>query len=237
MPTSGGLYPPRVKKTRLSSVTVFPAAMVVNDYLAGLGVLLTSGKPVVKVLMLHPMKSAWIAYDGTNTEELKKLDQDFIKASELLSGLHIDYHYGDETIIRKYGKNVGEDGELLYNLMQKWSVPIIGIFEKGKHIKQIHYQERNIGDAQIFFMVNHSQSDIYNAEIVIKGKGRVKLLDLSGSKEIKDLPCSCMENTTKTDLVFHPMQSHVIIWEKCDEKDATTCCEELKASGVKCAVV
>jgi AraC-like DNA-binding protein len=75
-----------------------------NDYLARLGVLLTEGKNAVNILMLHPMRSGWVSYDGTNNEVIADLDRDFIKASEILSGMHMDYHYGDETIISRHGR-------------------------------------------------------------------------------------------------------------------------------------
>ena len=80
------------------------------DYLARLSVLLTEGTKLVDVLLIHPMHSGWISYDGTNNETIRKLDVDFIRASETLSGLHIDYHFGDETLIRKYGSV--ENGKL-----------------------------------------------------------------------------------------------------------------------------
>lgn len=75
-----------------------------NDYFARLGVLLTSGRQAVGVLLLHPMKSAWIYYNGKNNEFIRKLDDDFVKATTTLSNLHIDHHYGDETILRNYGR-------------------------------------------------------------------------------------------------------------------------------------
>lgn len=75
-----------------------------NDYFARLGMLLSDGSNVCDVLLLHPMKSGWIAYNHSNTPGLQKLDKDFARATETLAGLHIDHHYGDETIIGKYGK-------------------------------------------------------------------------------------------------------------------------------------
>lgn len=78
-----------------------------NNYFSRLGFLLTSGKPVVDVLIIHPLKSAWVAYDNSNNEVLRGLDRDFLWISETLSDLHIDYHYGDETLIRKYGRVEG----------------------------------------------------------------------------------------------------------------------------------
>lgn len=80
-----------------------------NDYFARLSVLLTSGKCVVPVLLLHPMKSGWITYNGKNNSYLKKLDAEFVLATETLADLHLDFHYGDETIIRKYGRMEGAD--------------------------------------------------------------------------------------------------------------------------------
>lgn len=75
-----------------------------NDYFARLGVLLTSGKDGSNVLLLHPIKSGWIAYNSHNSESLEKIDKDFVEATKTLSDLHIGYHYGDETIIQRYGK-------------------------------------------------------------------------------------------------------------------------------------
>lgn len=255
---------------------------IFNDYLARLGVLLTSGKPVAKVLVLHPIRSAWIAYDGTYTEELKKLDRDFVRVSEWLSGLHVDYHYGDETIISKYGRvesnrfvvgrcsydvvvmpsmltvdvttvellsefidNGGcvivsgdfpelccgrrderlnilknkvryiKDKDELYDILKNYSVPTISVRDgNGCHIENIRYHQRDMGDVQIFFLVNHSQTEEYTAEIEINGKGRIRLLDLNEVPQIKDLPYVFTQNTTKARLVFRPMQSYVVLWEK-----------------------
>lgn len=82
-----------------------------NDYLARLGQLLGEGRKYVDVLLLHPMHSGWVSYDGTNNAELQALDADFIHASELLSGAHIDYHLGDEVILRRHGRSL-PDGRL-----------------------------------------------------------------------------------------------------------------------------
>ena len=76
---------------------------VFNDYFARLGVLLTAGKNAPDVLLIHPMKSGWITYDNTYNESLKQLDDDFEKVTQMLSDLHIEHHYGDETIISRHG--------------------------------------------------------------------------------------------------------------------------------------
>ncbi|WFR56358.1 glycosyl hydrolase [Anaerocolumna sp. AGMB13025] len=88
-----------------------------NDYLGRLCVVLSEGSQTADVLLLHPMGSGFIAYDGTRTEEIISLDDAFTKLSETLSGNHISYHFGDETIIKRHGKVEGSRfvvGEISY---------------------------------------------------------------------------------------------------------------------------
>lgn len=92
-------YPP----SHFTQQTWWKHANRFNDYLGRLCVALSEGDQTADVLLLHPMRSGYLAFDGTRTKEMKTLDEEFIKASECLSGSHISYHYGDETIIKKYG--------------------------------------------------------------------------------------------------------------------------------------
>lgn len=73
-----------------------------NDVLARLGKLLSTSEKLVDVLLLHPMHSGWVSYDGTNNEELKKLDDSFAATCNLLSGAHLDYHLGDEVVMARH---------------------------------------------------------------------------------------------------------------------------------------
>lgn len=90
-----------------------------NNTIARLGQLLGTNKKEINVLLLHPMHSGWITYDGTNNAELAKLDEDFSNATLMLSGAHIDYHLGDETILRRHAglkeKGCVSVGEYTYN--------------------------------------------------------------------------------------------------------------------------
>ncbi|WP_320128892.1 glycosyl hydrolase [uncultured Sphaerochaeta sp.] len=74
-----------------------------QDYLGRLSTLLIEGHKILEILLLHPMHSAWIAYDGTNNEQIKALDKDFIKATTMLSSQHLDYHLGDEGVLASDG--------------------------------------------------------------------------------------------------------------------------------------
>lgn len=79
-----------------------------NNYFARLGMLLAEGENAARILVIHPLRSGWIALDdscyknGTNAE-LAHIDDSFTRLSEILSSLHLDYHYGDEEIIAGYG--------------------------------------------------------------------------------------------------------------------------------------
>lgn len=75
-----------------------------NDYFARLSVILSEGKNKPDILVIHPINSAWIAYNYNYTDTLKKLEDCFSWLSQTLSDFHFEYHFGDETIISKYGK-------------------------------------------------------------------------------------------------------------------------------------
>ncbi len=78
-----------------------------NDYFARLGKLIADTNEEADVLLLHPMHSAYIAYNGKNTPDLKKFDRELTKALRALAGHHIGYHLGDEKIIAGHGSVEG----------------------------------------------------------------------------------------------------------------------------------
>jgi hypothetical protein len=75
-----------------------------NDYVARLGLFLSEGRSAAKVLLLHPIRSGWVMYDGRDYDDaMRELDADFVRAADWLSGGHVEYHLGDETIIEAHG--------------------------------------------------------------------------------------------------------------------------------------
>lgn len=91
-------YPP----SHFTQQTWWKEAKIFNDYLSRLCVALSEGDQTADVLLLHPMRSGYVTFDGTRTEGIQLVDDEFTKASECLSGNHISYHFGDETIIKKH---------------------------------------------------------------------------------------------------------------------------------------
>ncbi len=88
-----------------------------NDYFARLGKLVSDSEEQADVLLLHPLHTAYVAYNGTNCAELQRYDRALVEALRILSGNHIGYHLGDETIMKEYGSVEGSllrVGECVY---------------------------------------------------------------------------------------------------------------------------
>ena len=74
-----------------------------NDYFARLGKLIADSDEKADVLLVHPMHTGYIAYNGSNCAEIQKYDAKLTEALRILSGNHIGYHLGDEVIMREHG--------------------------------------------------------------------------------------------------------------------------------------
>lgn len=85
-------------------------------YYNRLGLTLSMGKENVKCLIIHPIHSCYLDYkrieDRATTEEL---DSGIVKIMSYFSDRQISYHFGDETLIRKYG--TVENGKFKVGLM------------------------------------------------------------------------------------------------------------------------
>lgn len=93
-------YPPSlfIQQTWWDEYKVF------NDYLGRLNVVLSEGEQLADALLLHPMRSGYVVYNGTRTDAIRRLDDRFTQVCTRLSEEHISYHLGDETILAKYGR-------------------------------------------------------------------------------------------------------------------------------------
>ena len=86
---------------------------LLNDYFARLIFMLTRGERRADVLMIHPIRSAWILFDGkeisgpVDTHGGKELVDYNARQAEIANSMlsiHRDFDYGDEGIISRYGK-------------------------------------------------------------------------------------------------------------------------------------
>ncbi len=87
----------------------------VEDYFAGLGVIMTRGKYKADVLLLSSISSAWCLFENNDKKGCDKISDAFKNISYLLADLHRDHEYGDEVIIKKYGKV--KDGKFIVGSM------------------------------------------------------------------------------------------------------------------------
>jgi hypothetical protein len=84
-------------------------ASLLTDYVGRLGYALTRGKRVVEILVLYPIRSAWISldFDLPTYDEAKEINQisaRFEKFCDELNARHWDYHLGEEGLLEKHAR-------------------------------------------------------------------------------------------------------------------------------------
>jgi len=92
----------------------------VSDYFARLSYVLTRGRFVADILVIHPIQSAWSVYNPQDTSKADELNKSFVYVSEILCKIHRDYDFGDEKIMAKHGKIEGDEivvGDSAYKLV------------------------------------------------------------------------------------------------------------------------
>ena len=79
-----------------------------NTYFNRLGAALSCGEEYAPVLVLHPIRSAYLHYMRFS-DRLGALDGGLDRLVRYLTEHQIPYHFGDETLLAKYGKAEGEE--------------------------------------------------------------------------------------------------------------------------------
>lgn len=74
-----------------------------NDAMSRIGMILSRGKKTADVLVLHPQTTAWSIYAGEYSKELDDFFEEVKSLMEKLEAKHIQWHFGDETIIERHG--------------------------------------------------------------------------------------------------------------------------------------
>lgn len=78
-----------------------------NDYIVKTGKLLGEGEKRYKVLLIHPLTSAYLDFKRYDPSTLSETERNFKNATDFLDFNQVQYHLGDEKIIKKYGKVCG----------------------------------------------------------------------------------------------------------------------------------
>ncbi len=89
-----------------------------TDWASALGAVFGLAQDACDVLVLHPLHTAYVRYNGSaKCQGVRQLDGDFAALSERLQQAHIPYHYGDEVIMRDHGSIHGgalQVGQMTY---------------------------------------------------------------------------------------------------------------------------
>ena len=78
---------------------------VINDYFARAGYLTRMGEHRTRVLVLHPIASAWSFFSRFEAcPEVERYHQELVALQKTLLGRHRDFDYGDEIILSRHGR-------------------------------------------------------------------------------------------------------------------------------------
>ena len=86
-----------------------------NDYVTRIGVMLAEGEIKVDTLVMHGQSSAWLCFDNKDNSGLNRYSESLTGLSNLLDSAHVNYHYGDETMIDMHG--AVKDGKFVIGKM------------------------------------------------------------------------------------------------------------------------
>ena len=76
-----------------------------NDYVSRIGALLAEGECRVELLVVHGQCSAWTAFHGNaDDERIGAYNSSLLATSNGLDSAHLEYHYGDEILLERYGR-------------------------------------------------------------------------------------------------------------------------------------
>ena len=74
-----------------------------TDTIAREGMLMNEGVWDPGVLVIHPIHSAWLKFNGTDINADQDYDDEFNLTVLALSDAHVDFHFGDERLITRHG--------------------------------------------------------------------------------------------------------------------------------------
>lgn len=109
-----------------------------NDYFTRLGYLLANSRELVRIGMLHPMRSAYFDYKDLDVlpgNGLEKLEKAFYKQLEMFAAHQIPYHLLDETLLEEDGFVKGN--KIGCGLCQYDYLVIPSCYTMGRHTENL----------------------------------------------------------------------------------------------------
>lgn len=180
-----------------------------NDYFGRLGQLFSETKEVVRVGVIHPIRSAWAVYCGAEDERIKELDDSLEAVSCYLSQIHLPYHYIDEGILNEKGSATDNGtlcvGDCEYNavllpamysvdqttveLLEKFTQNGGLLFSMGRYPRLLEGKECNLTD-KIETLVSEWRGEETVQTIRDRNEFSIRIMDETGN-EIPDIHVMC----------------------------------------------
>lgn len=122
----------------------------VEDHFARLGVVLTRGKPIVKVGVIHPIESFWLDYGAKNTcrEKTEKAVKGFNDLCEQLYENFIDYDLISEALIERHASVNGKNFKM--GVMEYQTIIVPNVKTLRKETLDVLTKFRSSGGKLIF---------------------------------------------------------------------------------------
>ena len=91
------------------------------DSMSRIGMLISEGGLNVDTLLIHPQTTAWTIYNGhefgaESSRLINEYNSSFLKDMRSIEDKHVEYHLGDETLMRRHARVEG--GELVIGQMR-----------------------------------------------------------------------------------------------------------------------
>lgn len=92
----------------------------VEDYFARINLIMSQGEEIRDLLVIHPVESVWgmIGKNWQSSEIIKKWDEKLCTLRDCLLEANIDFDYGDEDILYRYGSVEIRDGIAVLKINQ-----------------------------------------------------------------------------------------------------------------------
>lgn len=92
----------------------------VEDYFAHAHAIMTRGREVRDLLVIHPIESTWAVFnpDWKKDKDIQLMDKSLVSLRDSLLGGNIDFDYGDEDILSRHAKVVKSKEPLAFKVGQ-----------------------------------------------------------------------------------------------------------------------
>lgn len=82
---------------------------IINDRFARIAFMLTQGRHVADILVLHPISSTWCDFHPDDSGPTQAINEHFVALSESLMVMHRGFDYGDELIMQRHAEVHGSE--------------------------------------------------------------------------------------------------------------------------------